>query len=199
MLNLILNLEEMKKIILSFAFLSCVSFVNGQFLEDVSYGFRLGLNYSTLSGDNIDDVDNRIGMHANFFADIRISDRFSLQPEIGLSSLGVNEEELRLENGDIVQFKTNWLQVGVLGNINITNQLFALVGPQVGVNVTERDNNDYYNYDVAGVIGIGYMFNENLGIDARYGHGFSNIFDREFAELQEANNRWFQLGVSYKI
>ncbi|MEN8901679.1 MAG: outer membrane beta-barrel protein, partial [Nonlabens sp.] len=91
------------------------------------------------------------------------------------------------------------LQVGVLGNINITKQLFALVGPQVGVNITERDNNDYYNYDVAGVIGIGYMFNENLGIDARYGYGFSNIFDREFAEIEEANNRWFQLGVSYKM
>ncbi|MEN8816606.1 MAG: porin family protein [Nonlabens sp.] len=189
----------MKKIILSIALLSCVSFVNGQFLEDISYGFRLGLNYSTLSGDNIEDVDDRIGMHVNFFADIPISDRFSLQPEIGISSLGVNEEELRLENGDIVQFKTNWLQVGVLGNINITKQLFALVGPQVGVNITERDNNDYYNYDVAGVIGIGYMFNENLGIDARYGYGFSNIFDREFAEIEEANNRWFQLGVSYKM
>ncbi|MEN8901727.1 MAG: outer membrane beta-barrel protein, partial [Nonlabens sp.] len=106
----------MKKIILSIALLSCVSFVNGQFLEDISYGFRLGLNYSTLSGDNIEDVDDRIGMHVNFFADIPISDRFSLQPEIGISSLGVNEEELRLENGDIVQFKTNWLQVGVLGN-----------------------------------------------------------------------------------
>lgn len=189
----------MKKTIFFFAFLSGMLIASAQSFEDFSYGFRLGLNYSTLSGDNIDDVNNRFGLHANFFADIAINDRFSLQPEIGLSSLGVNEKEIVLENGDIVQLKTNWLQVGVLGNVNITDNLFALIGPQIGVNVTERDNNDYYNYDVAGVVGIGYMFNENFGVDARYGYGFSNIFDKEFADVEEANNRWFQLGVFYKL
>jgi opacity protein-like surface antigen len=181
-----------KKITLYFSFLFGVSFMAAQSLDDVSYGFRLGANFSKLSGDDTNDFNNRQGLHANFFADIRLSNRFSLQPEIGLSALGANEKEKRLGNGDYVQFKTNWLQVGVLGNMYITNNLFVLLGPQVGVNVTERESNDYYNYDLAGLLGVGYRFNENVAIDLRYGYGFSNVFDRAFADVSEASNRWFQ-------
>jgi hypothetical protein len=49
---------------------------------------------------------------------------FSLQPEIGLSALGVNENEIGLDNGDIVQLKTNWLQVAVLANLKIGQRAF---------------------------------------------------------------------------
>ncbi|ALM22022.1 hypothetical protein JCM19294_161 [Nonlabens tegetincola] len=188
----------MKNIILSlfviFISLNAYSQVNGE----AQYGFRLGLNYSNLSGD-IEDADSRLGLHANFFAVVPLSDSFSLQPEIGLSAIGVNEEELRLENGDNVQFKTNWLQVGVLAKVNLGEKLYLLLGPQAGVNVTERDNNDYYNWDIAGVGGIGYNLDENWTLDLRYSYGFANIFDREFGEIAEANNRYFQLGIAYKL
>ncbi|MFT6797933.1 MAG: hypothetical protein ACJAWA_000038, partial [Nonlabens sp.] len=74
-----------------------------------------------------------------------------------------------------------------------------LVGPQAGVNVTERDQNDYYNYDFDAVVGMGYRINENLGVDLRYGYGLSNVFDKEFVNVSDTSNRWLQLGVAYKL
>lgn len=166
--------------------------------SSVNYGFRTGLNYSSLEGDNI-DLDSRIGFHANFFADIQLSSKFGLSPEIGVSALGAKADDIRLESGDNIELKTNWLQVGVLAKINLGEKLFLKLGPQAGVNVGQRDNNDYYNYDLAVVGGLGYNFSESLSLDVRYGYGLSNIFDREFGELNEANNRYFQLGVAYKL
>lgn len=191
----------MRKFLLLVSIIILGTSVNAQVPGDVSYGFRLGANYSTLSGvdDKIGDLNDRIGLHANFFAQIPLSDSFSLQPELGVSALGVNENEIRLENGDNVQLKTNWLQVSVLARLDLGRRLFVLLGPQAGVNVTERDDNDYYNYDFAAVGGIGYKMDENWAVDLRYGYGLSNVFDREFADIDEANNRWFQLGFSYKL
>ncbi|WP_298955773.1 porin family protein [uncultured Nonlabens sp.] len=191
----------MKKLLLLVSIIFCGATSVAQEDGDVSYGFRLGANYSTLSGDNDrwDDVNSRIGIHASFFGQVPLSDSFSLQPELGVSALGINENEVRLENGDNVQLKTNWLQVSVLARLDLGRRLFVLLGPQAGVNVTERDNNDYYNYDFAAVGGLGYKMDENWAVDLRYGYGLSNIFDREFADLEDANNRWFQIGVSYKL
>jgi opacity protein-like surface antigen len=190
----------MKKLFLFVFMVSGTTMMYAQVAGATSYGFRLGVNYASLSGGDLsNDYNNRVGLHANFFAQIPLNATFYLQPEIGLSALGVNENEIRLDNGDIVQLKTNWLQVAVLAHIKTSNQIFVLIGPQAGVNVTERDQNDYYNYDFDGVVGLGYMFSENLALDLRYGYGFSNVFDKEFAGVSEASNRWLQLGVSYKL
>lgn len=186
----------MKKSLLFVAFLSIASFAIAQ--SPVNYGFRTGLNYASLEGDNI-DLDSRFGFHANFFADIAVSSSFSLVPEIGVSALGAKADDIRLESGDIVELKTNWLQVGVLAKVKLGQRLFLQLGPQAGVNVGQRDNNDYYNYDFAAVGGIGYNFSENVSVDVRYGYGLSNVFDREFGEGNEANNRYFQIGVAYKL
>ncbi|WP_124981292.1 porin family protein [Nonlabens xiamenensis] len=189
----------MKKVLLYTFALICSTAVWAQRSGGVDYGFRLGLNYSNLSVDGDEDLDGRFGLHANFLAEISLSDSFSLQPEIGVSALGVNENAIALENGDRVDLKTNWLQVTVLANIDLSNKLYVLVGPQAGVNVTENDNNDYYNYDFLGVAGLGYMFDENWSIDLRYGFGLSNIFDRDFGEDNDASNRYFQAGISYRL
>jgi hypothetical protein len=55
--------------------------------------------------------------------------------------------------------------------------------------------------DFAGGVGVGYIFQKiNLGIDARYTFGLSNInkkFDGE--ENVTSHNKVFQLGVFYKF
>jgi long-subunit fatty acid transport protein len=190
----------MKKLFLFVVMVYSTTMMYAQASGATSYGFRLGVSYSSLSGDAVsNDYNSRIGLHANFLAEIPLSAAFSLQPEIGLSALGVNENEIELDNGDVVQLKTNWLQVAVLAHLKMGHRAFVLIGPQAGVNVTESGPNDYYNYDFDGVVGIGYMFNENLALDLRYGYGLSNVFDKEIATVSDASNRWLQLGVSYRL
>lgn len=190
----------MKKIVLLTILVIFGHFVNAQQIDgDVRYGFRTGLNYLTLSGDGFADSKSRLGMHASFFADVPLSTSFALIPELGVSALGVNARERRLPSGDIIDAKINWLQLGLLAKVNITDRFHLLVGPQVGVNVTQKDDNDLYNYDFNAVGGLGYMLTENLGMDLRYGFGLSNIYDNEFEINNDAKNRYFQLGISYRL
>lgn len=189
----------MKKIVLLIVIVAFTITATAQIEKETKYGFRIGANYSTLEGDNLDNLESRIGMHASFFAEVPLSSRLSLVPELGVSALGVNERELRLSSGDIVEAKTNWLQVTVLAKVNLSEKFYLQLGPQAGVNVTEKDDNDLYNYDFSAVGGVGYMFNENFGVDVRYGYGLSNIYDNAFEVNNEANNRYFQLGLSYRL
>lgn len=194
----------MKKILLFLSVVLISGSAFAQYAGDVSYGFRGGLNYSNLSGDGLDDLESRLGFHGAFFADIHMSDKFLISPELGVSALGVNEQYsvadgLTGDAGDDLDAKTNWLQLTLLAKLNLGEKLYVMAGPQAGVNVTQNDNNDYYNYDFAAVAGVGYRFNGSWSVDVRYGFGLSNIYDRGLGDLSEANNRYFQLGVSYRI
>lgn len=189
----------MKKIILLTICIAFSSVASSQFSEDIQYGFRTGLNYSTLSGDNLMDPESRLGFHASFFGEIPINERFSIVPELGVSALGVNEKPIRLSENQLIENKINWLQVTVLAKVNVSKKFHLIVGPQAGVNVTAKGDNDLYNYDILGVGGVGYMLTENLGIDARYGFGLSNIYDNAFEVNNEASNRYFQFGISYRL
>jgi hypothetical protein len=191
--------QRMKKIILFAIFTTVSSTVFAQIGDDIKFGFRTGLNYSTLSANNLDNPESRYGLHVGFFAEIPINDCLSLVPELGLSALGVNEPEIRSASGAVVDLKTNWLQVSVLAKINLNQHLYLQVGPQVGVNVIQKGDDDLYNYDFSAVGGVGYMFNQNAGVDLRYGYGFSNIYDNAFEVNNEASNRYVQLGFSYRL
>lgn len=187
----------MKKILLFLSFLCCVAFASAQASGDISYGFRLGINSSTLSQDNVDYENRRYGLHANFFADIKLNDRFSLQPEIGVSALGVNENEIRLPNGEVTAFKRNWLHSNILARVNLSPKFYLLAGPQLGVSVAEDDGvSNRYNFDIAGIAGLGYMIDDVWSVDARYGYSIPNL-DNNLSS--EAANRWFQLGVSVRL
>jgi opacity protein-like surface antigen len=190
---------NLKKILLLTLFVSFAITTTAQLEKETKYGFRVGANHSTLEGDKLGDLAPRIGMHASFFAEVPLSSKLSLVPELGVSALGVNERELRLPTGDIVESKTNWLQVTLLAKINLSQKLYLQLGPQAGVNVTEKDDNDLYNYDFSAVGGLGYKFNQNLGVDVRYGYGLSNVYDNAFEVDNKAMNRYFQLGLSYRL
>ncbi len=195
----------MKKYLLLFSVVLLSTSAFAQYVGDVSYGFRGGLNYSNLAGDDLGDLESRLGFHGSFFADIHMSDKFIISPELGVSALGVNEQYTvasplsGTDAGDDIDAKTNWLQLTLLAKLNLGEKLYVMAGPQAGVNVTQNDNNDYYNYDFAAVAGIGYRLNSSWSVDVRYGFGLSNIYDRGLGDLSEANNRYFQVGVAYRI
>lgn len=187
----------MKHFLLLISCIASITFMSAQSYDDVTYGFRLGINSSTLEQDNVDYENRRYGLHANFFANIPLNDTFYLQPEIGVSALGVNENEFRQPNGEVTAFKRNWLHSNLLAQINLNRKIYFLVGPQLGVSVAETDGNrNRYDFEIAGILGLGYALDNNWSIDARYGYGIPNL-DNDLTA--EAGNRWFQLGVSYKL
>ncbi|WP_082438620.1 outer membrane beta-barrel protein [Nonlabens sp. YIK11] len=171
-----------------------------QIRNETSYGVRLGANYSDLETDLFEDAENRIAPSVTFFAEIPLGNTFSIVPELGFNALGVKEESVTAPDGNEVNFKSNWLNTGVLVQANITRFLYLNVGPKAAVNVSENDDNDYYDYDLMGVGGIGVRITNGLSIDARYGYGFKNIYSSNLeAQGYDAENRFYQLTLSYRM
>lgn len=190
----------MKKIVLLLIVASFTTAAVAQSRFETTYGLRLGANYSDLETDRFEDAENRIAPSVTFFAEIPLGNTFALVPEIGFNGLGIKENAIETPDGNRVEFKTNWLNAGLLAQINVTDFLYVNFGPKGAINISENDNNDYYDYDLMGVGGLGFKFSENLSIDARYGYGFKNIYSTRLEEQGfDAENRFYQLTLSYRM
>ncbi|MBN2867857.1 MAG: PorT family protein, partial [Flavobacteriaceae bacterium] len=74
----------MKKLILStVVLLSGLTFMSAQSdSKMVQLGVKGGINSSTISGDDIGDLDSRTSFNAGLVAEIPLSERISFQPEV---------------------------------------------------------------------------------------------------------------------
>ncbi|BAO56668.1 porin family protein [Nonlabens marinus] len=191
----------MKKLLLICIALGVFNFSAAQVRSETTYGIRLGLNYSNLETDYFSDSDSRIAPEVLFFAEIPLGNTFSLVPELGFSALGAKEDSFEAADGDYIDFKTNWLTAGFLAQFHLTDLLYLNAGPKFALNVSDNDDGDYYASDLLGVGGVGFQLTNSFSIDARYGYGFTNIFEGTALGDQgfEAENRFYQLTVTYKL
>jgi hypothetical protein len=168
--------------------------------SETKFGLRLGANYSELESDFFEDATSRIAPSVTFFAEIPLGTTFALVPEISFDGLGVKEDAFEPEEGNPYEFKANYLSGGLLGQVNITRFLYLNAGAKLAINISENDDNDYYDGDLLGVGGLGFKLSQNFSIDARYGYGFTNVFEGTLANQGfEAENRFYQLTLSYRM
>lgn len=188
----------MKKILMAFAaiFSSC-AIINAQ---QTHFGLKAGLNIASLSVDEGEDYDSKVGLHLGGLAHIHVSQHFAVQPELVFSMQGGESDN------DDFKFKLNYINVPVMLQY-MTNDGFRLqTGPQFGFLVgaetkignIEVDVKDELNsFDFSWAIGAGYLFPSGWGIDARYNFGLTNI--EEDDDVVETRNRVFQVGLFYQF
>ncbi|WP_025742087.1 porin family protein [Aquimarina pacifica] len=163
--------------------------------QEASYGVRIGANFSSISSDDIpeDLEDSRLGIVVGFLAEYPINEKFSIQPEFQFSSLGNDDETLRVD----------YLQLPIFLKYNLSEMFNIHVGPQAGLKIWEWEDNqgleaNFETFNFAAVAGIGVNITENFFADLRYGFGISNIIDDELTDV-EGNTRNIQLSVGYKL
>lgn len=203
----------MKKLVLSaaVAVLGLVG-VDAQIsMESVEVGARAGYNYSTLLGDQADDLDikGKSGYHIDLFAEVPISERFSVQPEVSYSAQGA---KLKLITGEAT-LKTQNINIPVLAKVYIADGFNVQAGPQLGINTGSKLEYDGSLVNTSGelgddalstvnfglVFGAGYKMAEGVTIDARYNLGLTNAFNEDILAMDKARNGVFQIGVGYQF
>jgi len=209
----------MKKILLSFIFLFCFQ-INAQ---DISFGFRGAANLADLlyksnqpqeiggGTYNFSGFKAKLDFSAGFFADIKLNQKFSIQPELQYSRQGAFAS-YRLGDGTFVKSYLNndYINLPILIKHYFEEKFNFFVGPQIGylisANTVERaagkkfssgNNLDLFNkIDYAAVVGIGFDAYEHFKIDIRYNFGLNNIIaNPDPGEVMR--NYVFQLGVGY--
>ncbi|TPG37822.1 porin family protein [Flavobacterium pectinovorum] len=206
----------MKKIILSVIAIIVFGFVNAQ---EVKFGVKGGGNVSNFSGD-VEGFNSRVGFNVGAFAEIKLSDKFALQPEVLYSQQGAKIKVAgSIYDGFNYQHYRGTLKYN-LGYINMPIMFkyyaienFALqVGPQIGFltfakgrakheGVTsEISIKDFYETIDFGLnFGASYDFTKNIFVETRYNLGISNIAQNEIGDTSKVHNSVFSLSLGYKF
>ena len=125
----------MKKIILAAIAVMAFSFANAQ---ETRFGVKGGLNLTTFAGGNYWDAKSLVGFHVGGFAEIKIIERLSIQPEVLFSTQGA-----KLEDGlDDFDAKLNYINIPVLAKFYVTKQFTVEAGPQLGFLVSAKHESE---------------------------------------------------------
>jgi len=186
----------MRKAIVLLAVLWLISAASSASAADVFMGFKGGINITDMTGSDVptDSTDARYGFIGGIFFDIRVHERFSLQPELLFSMKGFSMDV----DGIDVGLELNYVQIPVLlklhpllANDAVDPSIYA--GPVLGVNVKSEvvgeENGVSVGLDVSDmtkdfefslVIGAGLDITAGPGyivIDLRYDYGLTSIDD----------------------
>jgi len=198
-----------------------------------SFGIRGGMSHAGLKGDAVTSLQslmdfsngaittgNRTGFFAGGYANIPVSEQFSIEPALYYSQKGyelngsfsVKGAEFLSANAK-AQLNTTYIDMPVVAKVNVGGlQIFA--GPQVsyltdaklrttagalGFNVVDNTmdaKNQFNQWDVALTGGVGYQFSNGFNISAAYDHGLSKV---DNGKSFDSYNRAFKVGVGFRF
>jgi hypothetical protein len=130
----------MKKSALFFSII--VASFSYSFAQETSVGFRIGVNSSTFKVDDRDTDGLLKRTSSPAFAipiDIKISDKYSFQPEISFVKRGfrlVIDEKKSLDYYASIKYNVNYFEIPLLGKANFDFdkiRISAFAGPSIGL------------------------------------------------------------------
>ncbi len=161
----------MKKLIV----LICVVLVSFTGIaQGVDFGVKAGVNFATLN--DATGFSNRTGFVAGIFVGGKFNDNIGIQADLLYSQQG---GEFNL--GD---FNTDYVNVPVVLKYYIAQGLHAQLGPQFGVIINDDTQtvvgetiNDIAtnNFDISGIVGLGYDLPMGIRLEGRYNFGFTDV------------------------
>ncbi len=180
-----MNLLKKGVLVLSLLFIGNTT-INAQSDTTTIFGIKGGVNLS-----KINNGKNKLGMAIGAYAEFKISDKFSIQPELLYSKQGAKFGSNKL--------KLNYINVPVLAKFSLINKISIEAGPQVGYLLSKSEGtlakSNYKKLDLSAVIGLNYQISKTIGIGARYNLGLKDITKAP----GKHKNKVFQFLLSYRF
>jgi hypothetical protein len=162
--------------------------------QDVDFGIKGGLNFATLTGGNNSEIGWTTDFNFGAMAEIKISEKFSLQPELIYSGQGYGSDD----NSEGI-IALNYLNIPIIAKYYIAKKLSLEAGPQIGFLLsTKGGSKDYKSLfkttDFGVNFGLGYKLDNGLNFGARYVLGLTNI---NAVGSTTNKNSVFQVSIGY--
>jgi len=204
----------MKRITLSLLILLGYS-VNAQ--QEVKFGPKAGVNFSTLS--NVSKAKMLTGFYVGAVAEIKFSEKLSIQPELVYSSQGAKNEYFETLGGLTAKHhnhdKIEYINIPILAKYYIIEGFSVELGPQFGFLVkaeskdeisaegtsfeTKRDfKNEVNSFDFGIGAGLAYDLSNGFFVNARYNFGITKV-GKSNDYYRDSRNGVTQVGVGYKF
>jgi len=139
--------------------------------QKIKLGAKAGLNFAFITGDNTGDLDPNTDFHFGILAEIKIADKFSLQPEVLYSGQGF---DTNIESERSIAL--NYLNIPLMGKYYVSKRFSLEAGPQIGFLLSTRggtiiDKDNFSTTDFGVNLGVGYQLDNGLNFSARYIQG----------------------------
>ena len=185
----------MKKIILSAIAIMTIGFANAQ---ETKFGLKGGLNIANVSG--LSDSASLTSFHIGGVVEIKVSEKFSVQPELLYTAQGVKGNS---NNSGSVEL--NYIAIPVMAKYYVAPKFALEAGPQVAFNTAAKsvfggnsvDIKEFVNStDFSMNVGASFDVTDNFFAGVRYTAGLTKVFK----DSQDSNkNNVFQIFVGYKF
>jgi hypothetical protein len=173
----------------------------------IQFGVKAGVNLANLSLSNNNSgisLSNKTDFNAGALLSIPLFSSFHLQPEVMYSNQGAST----VISGTTYKINYSYLNVPVLFKYQHETGLFAETGPQFGFLLSAKQTasgqptsdtkSDTQSTDFSWAFGVGYKIPIiNLGIDARYNLGLTNLAKSSSNADGTAKNSVFQIDLFY--
>lgn len=187
----------MKKILLYFA--ATVFGVSVAQSQELRLGAKVGVNFSSISGDENEFLSGLTSFHIGGLVEIPISEKFSIQPELLYSMQGATEEYSVIPNGGFgVKYendlKLDYINIPIMAKYYVINGLSIEAGPQFGILVSakaegeltelemresesfDKDVKDSFKtFDIGFGLGASFRLDSDVFLSLRFNKGISQI------------------------
>ncbi|MDD5149546.1 MAG: porin family protein [Flavobacterium sp.] len=168
----------MKKTILFLVLLFAMS--SNTEAQIVKFGIKAGLNYANQTGTQITinssnyKTDAITSYHAGLVAEIKLIEKFAIQPELLYSTQGATYKNALTE----IKNEVGYISIPVLAKIYLNKSISLDLGPQASFLLSGRDKfavNDSNTYDFSVAAGLGLKITKNIFIQGRYLLGLTEV------------------------
>ncbi|BDD10566.1 hypothetical protein FUAX_29980 [Fulvitalea axinellae] len=173
----------MKKLykVLPFAFIVFLSTVSAN-AQDHIFRLKGGPSLVNFIGNDAKDASSKIGYQLGMLIEFRLTENFSIQPELVYSKEGARFDKV---DEDI---NLSYANLPVIGKYYASKNFSFQAGPQLGLltgaNVNGENGDgqikveDYFStLNLTFNIGMGLNITEKIGLDLRYNLGITNVSD----------------------
>lgn len=188
-----------------FTFIIMVVLTNAVLAQEIKFGPRAGLNFSTFTGEDANYLGIKPGLHVGGFVSRSITDRISVQPELLFSMKGASRKTSSFRYAQTLYY----LDIPLFCGIGFSDHLRGLFGLQPSIYLggtnkvkdptdrkTSTDARNIRGFDIALAAGLEYQMENGLNFGARINYGFLTISK---VENYKVNNLNFQATVGYSI
>ncbi|MBW4361335.1 porin family protein [Flavobacterium taihuense] len=205
----------MKKIILAAVAVLVFGFTNAQ---KAQFGIKGGLNVANqiYSEDGAPSPSSIIGFHIGGFVEVKMSDKFSIQPEVLYSTQGskfdmnVDYNGTNYNTEDV--FKLSYINIPIMFKYYAAERFSLEAGPQIGFltsskldvtvlgqSVSQNAKDLFESVDFGLNIGAGFDFTKNFSAGVRYNFGLANVAKTEGGDDSTVKNGVFSVSLGYKF
>ena len=166
--------NSMKKVILTVMFLFCIQF--GVKAQIMKIGIKAGVNYANFTSSKL-QTDALTSYHAGLVANFRLSEKFSIQPEVMYSTQGASYKNVVDEVVDEVKAELGYVSVPVLARIGLGKSVTLDLGPQFSWLASKNVdfNTEVKELDFGAAGGLSLKLTDNIFLQGRYVLGLSEI------------------------